>query len=140
MPNSHKLTKAIQIATTAHIGQKDKSGAPYILHPLWVMNELLRKYPRDWEQAALGVLHDSKEDNPDYVTDSLLLESGFDVNFIADLNALTHDKNIPYMKYIDGVCQRIRVPRVKLEVLAHNSMIFRMKGLSKKISSVYRNT
>jgi GTP diphosphokinase / guanosine-3',5'-bis(diphosphate) 3'-diphosphatase len=31
------LKKAIQIAVKAHAGQKDKAGAPYILHPLRMM-------------------------------------------------------------------------------------------------------
>jgi len=31
------LERAIAIAATAHAGQVDKGGAPYILHPLKVM-------------------------------------------------------------------------------------------------------
>lgn len=32
------LQKAIEIAQVAHQGQKDKSGAPYIMHVIRVMN------------------------------------------------------------------------------------------------------
>ena len=36
------LERAIAIAATAHAGQTDKAGAPYILHPLRVMLRLTR--------------------------------------------------------------------------------------------------
>jgi len=35
------LEKAISIAAQAHEGQSDKASAPYILHPLRVMQALL---------------------------------------------------------------------------------------------------
>lgn len=47
------LENAIRIAASAHAGQTDKAGAPYILHPLRVM---LRVSTAEERMAA--VLHD----------------------------------------------------------------------------------
>jgi len=47
------LEKAIEIAIKAHRGQTDKSGAPYILHPLRVME----RGNTDIEKIC-GILHD----------------------------------------------------------------------------------
>lgn len=50
------LSEAIVLATQAHDGQVDKSGEPYVLHPLRVMLAV----PEDCRIAA--VLHDVAED------------------------------------------------------------------------------
>ena len=47
------LVKAIEIAVSAHKGQKDKTGAEYILHPLRVMER-----GRTEVEKICGVLHD----------------------------------------------------------------------------------
>jgi len=51
------LEKAIKIAVEAHMGQVDKGGNPYILHPLRVMLSLNSE-----EERIVGVLHDVVED------------------------------------------------------------------------------
>ena len=51
------LDLAIHIASKAHLGQVDKAGAPYILHPLRVM----MKVSPD-EHRIVAVLHDVVED------------------------------------------------------------------------------
>ncbi len=52
------LERAILIAAQAHEGQKDKSGAPYILHPLRMMMRM------ESEAAMIAaVLHDVVEDS-----------------------------------------------------------------------------
>ena len=53
------VEKAIRIAVEAHAGQKDKSGQPYILHPLRLM---LRGLTDD--ERITGALHDVVEDTP----------------------------------------------------------------------------
>ena len=52
------LERAIEIAVTAHRGQVDKSGLPYILHPLRMMHQMHSQT----EQIA-AVLHDTVEDS-----------------------------------------------------------------------------
>ena len=55
--NKMNLEHAIEIAVVAHKGQKGKSEAPYILHPLRVMLSLSSD-----EDRIVGILHDVVED------------------------------------------------------------------------------
>ena len=57
MPRTFTLDDAIQLARRAHEGQLDKSGRPYIAHPLRVMGHL-----RDEHERMVAVLHDVVED------------------------------------------------------------------------------
>lgn len=56
-----QLERAITLAVDAHEGQIDKSGQPYILHPLRVMLSLI---PHGETVMIIGVLHDVVEDTP----------------------------------------------------------------------------
>ncbi len=76
------LEKAIAIAAEGHAGQTDKSGKPYILHPI---NVMLRGETLD-EQIA-GVLHDVVEDTPVSLDD--LREAGFSDSIVVAVEALT---------------------------------------------------
>ncbi len=71
------LSKAILIAVTVHKNQKDKVGAPYILHPLRVMLSL-----ETTEEQICGVLHDVIEDTS--VTLEDLESSGFEEEIIRE--------------------------------------------------------
>jgi (p)ppGpp synthase/HD superfamily hydrolase len=57
MKRTFTLDDAIQVARRAHEGQLDKSGRPYIAHPLRVMGAL-----RDEHERMAAVLHDVIED------------------------------------------------------------------------------
>ena len=63
------LEKAIEIAARAHQGQKDKSGQPYVLHPLRVMMSCSSE-----TEKICAVLHDVIEDTEFKAKD--LLEEG----------------------------------------------------------------
>lgn len=54
---AESLDEAILLAVSAHKGQEDKGGAPYILHPLRVMLRC-----KTAEQRIAAVLHDAVED------------------------------------------------------------------------------
>jgi (p)ppGpp synthase/HD superfamily hydrolase len=57
------LFGAVEFAAKAHRGQYRKGGVlPYIVHPLAVMEKLLRALPDKKILAAAGVLHDVLED------------------------------------------------------------------------------
>ena len=66
------IERAISLALQAHAGQKDKHGAPYILHPLRVG---LRA--RNTTEMIAGILHDVVEDSDGAVTLETLREEGF---------------------------------------------------------------
>jgi len=121
------LAKAIQIAATAHLNQVDKSGKPYILHPLWVMNAV-RHLGEDY--MIVAVLHDVIEDSN--WTLSALTNEGFSVDIINALSLLTHAHSDPYEEYIKKLSFHSIAREIKLRDLEHNSRITRLKGLRKK--------
>jgi (p)ppGpp synthase/HD superfamily hydrolase len=57
MVKTSNIENAIDLALRAHKGQKDKAGAPYILHPLRVMLSMDTDIER-----KVAVLHDVIED------------------------------------------------------------------------------
>lgn len=76
------LERAIALAASAHAGQVDKAGKPYILHPLRVMLAV------DSEQAQIvAVLHDVVEDTA--VTLEDLRAEGFKPEIVEAIQALT---------------------------------------------------
>lgn len=76
------LEKAIEIAASAHAGQVDKAGQPYILHPLKVMLRVHTEFER-----LAAVLHDVVEDTS--ITLATLSEMGFPIQVIDAVAALT---------------------------------------------------
>src|SRR4051812_49066425 len=87
------LPAALQIAVSAHRGQLDKSGQPYILHPLRVMAGV------DGDDAKIvGLLHDVVEDTD--VTLDDLRAPGFSEAVLAAMMLLTHEKSDTYADYV----------------------------------------
>jgi len=118
------LSKAIQIAVSAHNGQKDKSGADYILHPLRVMERGKTEI-----EKICGVLHDVVEDS-DWTFEALENE-GFSAEVIATLRCVTkqtEDEN--YDTFIDRVIKNPIATRVKFNDLLDNLDVTRLKKLN----------
>jgi (p)ppGpp synthase/HD superfamily hydrolase len=76
------LERAIEIAASAHAGQLDKAGQPYILHPLKVMLRVQSLHER-----MAAVLHDIVEDTA--VSVEMLREAGFPSEVLFAISALT---------------------------------------------------
>src|SRR3954469_8709511 len=76
------LERAIEIAASAHAGQVDKAGQPYILHPIRVMLRV-----DTLEQKVAEVLHDVVEDTS--VTLKDLVAEGFPPAVTEAVEALT---------------------------------------------------
>lgn len=76
------LERAIEIAVEAHAGQRDKAGAPYILHPFRVMMAC-----DSADARIVGVLHDVVEDSA--WTFERLADEGFSTDVLAGLAAVT---------------------------------------------------
>lgn len=121
------LGRAIEIAVTAHAGQVDKGGRPYILHPLWVMDRV-RHLGDDY--MIVAVLHDVIEDTDWSI--GQLREEGFSDIIIDALSLLTHIAGIPYDHYIKVLSRNPISKAVKLRDLEHNTKVTRLKGLRKK--------
>lgn len=78
------LERAIAIAVEVHAGATDKAGAPYILHPLRVMQSL-----SDQAARIVAVLHDVVEDGgPDWTIERLRME-GFSDAILQGIAAVT---------------------------------------------------
>lgn len=107
------LEGAIALAATAHNGQLDKAGQPYILHPIWVMMKMRTDLERQ-----VAVLHDVCEDGGLRVQGLRL--SGFSEEVCAAVEALTRVKGESYDSYIERVCRNLTAARVKRWDLVHN--------------------
>lgn len=116
--------KAINIAYTAHMGQTDKSGIPYILHPIHLAEEMDTE-----EECIVALLHDVVEDTPITLTE---LEKEFTPQIIEALKLLTHDKSTDYMEYIKKIKSNPIAKKVKLADLHHNADNTRLEQLTNK--------
>jgi len=89
------LERAIEIAVTAHRGQVDKSGAPYILHPLRVMLGV----KTDGERIV-AVLHDVVEDCEEWPLERLRGE-GLPEELAVALESVTRNDGETYTEFIE---------------------------------------
>lgn len=87
------LEKAIAIAVRAHEGQKDKAGAPYVLHPI----RLMVRMDSELEMTA-AVLHDVVEDSA--WTLELLRAEGFSEEVLEVVDHLTRREGESYDDYV----------------------------------------
>jgi (p)ppGpp synthase/HD superfamily hydrolase len=107
------LSDAIALATAAHDGQVDKSGRPYIGHPLRVMASVTGEHA---QMAA--VLHDVIEDTP--VTASDLLAHGCPAVVVDAVVALSHLPGEPQEDYLRRVSADPLALTVKRADIADN--------------------
>ena len=113
------IERALQIAVQAHSGQKDKDGAPYILHPIRVMMRCTTTNAK-----IVAVLHDVVEDTP--VTFEQLAAEGFSAEILAALRLVTHAPDVSYDDYISAVMTNRTAMEVKIADLEDNSDIRRL--------------
>lgn len=123
----HYLSKMLAFASTKHEGQFDKSGAPYILHPLAVMYQLRTD---DEELMCIALGHDLVEDCE--VTYEELAVLGFTGRIIDGIRCLTKIPGETYEEYKAKVKSNIDSIYAKMEDLLHNSDLRRLKGVTQK--------
>ncbi|MDO5011384.1 MAG: HD domain-containing protein [Intestinibacter bartlettii] len=117
---------ALELAVKKHKNQTDKSGNPYILHPLHVMETVKTK-----EAKIVALLHDIIEDTD--VTKDYLLEIGISKHIVDAVVALTRfDVNQDYQEYIKNLSSNPLAKEVKLADLEHNMDLKRLPSLSQK--------
>ena len=125
MNTSELLQKAIGIAVEAHRGQKDKYGAPYILHPLRVMSRL-----DDAPGRIAAILHDVVEDSEWTFED--LKREGFPKNILDALDCLTRRERESYEQFVNRSARNPLGRRVKLADLEDNMDLRRIPALKAK--------
>lgn len=118
------LEKAIEIAVKAHKGQKDKNGAPYLLHLIRVMQN-----GKNEIEKICGVLHDLVEDTNWTFKD--LEKEGFSKEIIEVLKLVTKESGKEdYDKFIQRVIKNKTALSVKLNDLRDNMDITRINKLT----------
>ncbi|MBQ2264648.1 MAG: HD domain-containing protein [Oscillospiraceae bacterium] len=117
--------KAMQIAYAAHHGQTDKTGLPYIFHPMHLAEQMKDEY-----SACAALLHDVVEDTE--LTFSDLEAEGFPAEVIEALKLLTHDPAVPYLDYVKAVRPNPLARAVKLADRHHNSDLTRLDTVDER--------
>jgi (p)ppGpp synthase/HD superfamily hydrolase len=120
--------KALRIAYDAHHRQNDKTGLPYIYHPI----HLAEHIGDDETLIATALLHDVVEDT-DLTFDDLRSE-GIAEDVLTALKLLTRNNNVPYMDYVQAIKDsgNSTAIAVKKADLLHNSDICRLVKIDDK--------
>ncbi|MEV4317901.1 phosphohydrolase [Actinocrispum sp. NPDC049592] len=117
---------AVRIAAEAHKGQIDKSGRPYIGHPMRVMARV------EGEHAKMAaVLHDVIEDT--HLTADDLRAAGCPENVVASVIALSKVKGEPMPDYLNRVAADPVAVTVKHADIADNCDPIRMARLDPEL-------
>lgn len=119
------LSKALCLAAVAHQDQKDRYGAPFILHPLRVMMRL-----SDDNERIVALLHDVVEKTP--CTYAELREQGFSDEVISAIECLTKQRNEPYLEYIKRASKNPLAQKVKEADLQDHLDAIQERGLNKE--------
>jgi len=125
---SYPLEKAIAIALEAHRGQKDKNGAPYVLHPLRMMARMSNE-----AEMMAAVLHDVVEDGPGWTFERLAKE-GIPADVVEAVRHLTKrpDEENDYEAFVKRASTNPIARRVKLADLEDNMDIRRIDAPTEK--------
>ena len=125
MNETDLLEKAIGIAVEAHRGQKDRYGAPYILHPLRVMGRV-----ETTTEKVIAILHDVVEDT-DWTFEELRTE-GFSETILTALRCLTKQEGESYENLVKRSANNALARRVKLADLEDNMDLRRNSELTEE--------
>jgi (p)ppGpp synthase/HD superfamily hydrolase len=116
------LQRAIELTVLLHSKQVDKSGQPYILHPMRIM---LRCSTAEERQAA--IMHDLIEDTN--LTIEELAKEGFCQSVIDCVNCLTRRDGETYADFIERCCENSMAIKIKLLDIADNMDVTRLDTL-----------
>ncbi len=111
--------KAMLIAYHAHRDHVDKGGMPYIFHPLHLAEQMDTEY-----SVITALLHDVIEDSDISLED--LKAEGFPEPILEALSLLTHEKQVPYLEYVQRLKGNELARKIKLADLTHNSDVSRL--------------
>ncbi|MBR0147282.1 MAG: bifunctional (p)ppGpp synthetase/guanosine-3',5'-bis(diphosphate) 3'-pyrophosphohydrolase [Eubacterium sp.] len=127
---SELTKKAILLAYRAHEGQKDRSGLPYILHPIHLAEQMTTE-----DSCVVAMLHDVLEDTD--MTEENLREEGFTERQIEAVKLLTRTEEEDYFEYVRRIRENDLACAVKLADLAHNMDRTRLPEYSEKDEARY---
>lgn len=113
-----QICKAMELCYRAHAGQVDKSGMPYVFHPIHLAEQM-----DDEVSTVVALLHDVVEDTDISFAD--LEQMGFQPEVLEALRLLTHDKAVAYQDYVQALSVNPVARKVKMADLQHNMDITR---------------
>jgi (p)ppGpp synthase/HD superfamily hydrolase len=119
------LEKAIYIAVSAHLGQKDRYGNPFILHPLRMMMRMDTE-----EEWIVAVLHDVVEKSDRTLED--LRHEGFPEEIIDAVNRLTKRPGEDYKTHLRRAKTDPLARKVKIADLEDNMDPKRIKDFAEE--------
>lgn len=120
-----KTKKAMKLCFKAHKRQVDKSGIPYVFHPIHLAEQMETE-----ETTIVALLHDVVEDTRYKL--KYLTKQGFGPAVIEAISLMTHDDDTPYMDYVRAIKENPIAKAVKLADLKHNSDITRLDRVDEK--------
>ena len=120
-----RYSKVLEFAMQKHEGQVDKSGKPYILHPIEVALSLYKE-----SDKVVALLHDILEDTDATVEDLVAL--GLEDYEIEAVRLLTKPHKEDYMHYVRRVAENPIARRVKMADLRHNMDITRLDVVTER--------
>ena len=104
--------RAMNLAYTAHHGQFDKGGVPYIFHPIHLAEQM-----DDEISTCVALLHDTVEDTA-VTLEQLAAE--FPKEVVDAVALLTHADGVEYFDYVRAIKANPIAVQVKLADLNHN--------------------
>lgn len=116
---------AMKLCFQAHKDQVDKSGIPYVFHPIHLAEQM-----QDEDTTIVALLHDVVEDTPCTLED--LSAMGFGPQIIAAIRLMTHEEGVPYLDYVAKIKENPIAKAVKLADLQHNSDLTRLDHVNEK--------
>ena len=121
-----RIRQAFEFAREAHAGQKRKSGAPYIIHPVAVARVVAEELQLGPNPVIAAFLHDVVEDT-DYTLDDVKVRFGADVAYLVRVVTKQKKKQYETSKQVDNFKQMleslhydIRAILIKLADRLHN--------------------
>lgn len=122
---TQKTKLAQKLCYEKHHGQFDKSGVPYVFHPIHLAEQM-----EDEDTTIVALLHDIIEDTD--CTAELLYEMGFSERVVEAIMLMTHKKGVDYMDYVREIAKNPIARAVKIADLKHNSDLTRLEAVDEK--------
>lgn len=117
--------KAMKLCFDAHKEQVDKSGLPYVFHPVHLAEQM-----EDEDSTVVALLHDVVEDS-DYTLQDIRA-MGFAENILEAIALMTHEPGVDYFDYVRRIRNHSIARKVKLADLRHNSDLSRLDVVDQK--------
>ena len=122
---TEQTKKAMKLCFKAHKDQLDKSGIPYVFHPIHLAEQMTTE-----ETTIVALLPDLVEDTDYTIAD--LTEMGFSKEITDAISLMTHADDVDYFDYVAAIKQNPIAKAVKRADLNHNSDLSRLDVVDEK--------